>query len=294
MEHDVIIIGGSYSGMSAALQLVRARRKVLVIDAGERRNRFASHGHGFLTQDGVAPDVIVAQAGVQLAKYPTLSWIEGKANAAKQVEGGFEIATEDGRSFTGRRLLLALGVKDHLPGIPGLAERWGQSVFHCPYCHGYELDQGPIGVIGVGAISMHQASMLPDWGPTTFLTNGSHEPDKEERELLDRRGARIEPSEIVEISGKADVLLKDGQVLSFAGLFVAPRIEPSSPLAQQLGCEIEDTPIGQIIKANEMKETSVPFVFACGDVARMAGSIALAVGDGAMAAGGVHHSLMFR
>lgn len=294
MDHDVIIVGGSYAGMAAGQQLLRARRKVLVIDAGERRNRFASHSHGFLTQDGVAPDVIAAQAGVQLAAYPTLTWVEGKADTARSIEGGFEVSTEDGRSFTARRLVLAIGVSDTLPDISGLKERWGKSVFHCPYCHGFELDQEPIGVIGVGALSMHQATMLPDWGPTTFLTNGTFTPDDTESLLLEKRGATLETTEIAEISGKADVHLKDGRVLSFAGLFVAARIAPSSPLAEQLGCDFEDSPIGRHIATNEMKETSVPFVFACGDVARAAGSIALAVGDGAMAGAGVHHSLMFR
>lgn len=294
MDHDVIIVGGSYAGMEAALQLLRARRKVLVIDAGIRRNRFASHAHGFLTQDGVPPDVIAAKAGAQLAAYPTLSWIEGTAETARAVEGGFEITIADGRDFSGRRLILAIGVTDTLPDIPGLRERWGQSVFHCPYCHGFELDEGPVGVIGVGPLSMHQATMLPDWGPTTFLTNGSFTPGPDEMQTLEKRGTTLEPSEISEISGRADVHLKDGRVLSFAGLFVASRIAPSSPLAEQLGCDFEETPMGRHIATNMMKETSVPFVFACGDVARAAGSIAFAVGDGAMAGSGVHHSLMFR
>lgn len=294
MDHDVIIVGGSYAGMEAALQLLRARRKVLVIDAGVRRNRFASHAHGFLTQDGVPPDVIAAKAAAQLAAYPTLSWIEGTAKTARAVEDGFEIAVADGRSFSSRRLVLAIGVSDALPDIPGLKERWGRSVFHCPYCHGFELDEGPIGVIGVGSLSMHQATMLPDWGPTTFLTNGSFTPDAEQMATLEKRGARIEPADIAEISGKADVQLKDGHVLNFAGLFVASSVTPSSPLAEQLGCDFEETPMGRHIATNPMKETSVPFVFACGDVARAAGSIAFAVGDGALAGGGVHHSLMFR
>ena len=294
MDHDVIIIGGSYAGMEAALQLLRARRKVLVIDAGIRRNRFASHAHGFLTQDGVPPDEIAARAGAQLAAYPTLTWIEGTAETARAVEDGFEITIADGRGFSGRRLILAIGVTDTLPDIPGLKERWGRSVFHCPYCHGFELDEAPIGVIGVGPLSMHQATMLPDWGPTTFLANGSFTPGADEMAALEKRGTRLETSRITEISGKADVHIEDGRVLGFAGLFVASRIAPSSPLADQLGCDFEETPMGRHIATNAMKETSVPFVFACGDAARAAGSIALAVGDGAMAGAGVHHSLMFR
>ena len=294
MDHDVIIVGGSFAGMAAALQLLRARRRVLVIDAGQRRNRFAAHAHGFLTQDGVAPDVILKQAGVQLAQYPTLDWVEGTAKTARQIADGFEIALDDGRAFSGKRVLLALGVTDTLPNIPGLAERWGKHVFHCPYCHGYELDAGRIGVIAVGDISMHHGLMLPDWGQTTFLTNKSFVPDAGQRDSLGARGAAIEEGRIADITGAADVRMDDGRVLSFDGLFIASRTAPASDLAQQLGCEMAQGPAGPYIATNEMKETSVPFVFACGDAARPAGSIALAVGDAAMAAGGAHHSLMFR
>lgn len=265
MDHDVIIVGGSYAGMAAALQLLRARRTVLVIDAGKRRNRFASHSHGFLTQDGAAPEDIVAKAGMQLVKYPTA-----------------------------KRLILATGVTDTLPEITGLAERWGQSVFHCPYCHGFELDQGRIGVIAVGPLSMHHGLMLPDWGETTLLLNDSFTPDDEQRNQLARRGTAIEPARIKDISGRADVHLADGRVLSFDGLFVAPHTVPTGNLARQLGCAYEDSPMGQFISTNAMKETTVPFVFACGDAARAAGSVTFAVGDGHMAGSAVHQSLMFR
>ncbi len=293
MTHDVIIVGGSYAGMSAALPLLRARRQVLVIDAGQRRNRFASHSHGFLTQDGVAPDVIAAQAGLQLAQYGTLSWIEGTAANAAQTGDGFEVTMEDGRAFQGKRIILATGLTDELPDIAGLKERWGQSVFHCPYCHGYELNQGKIGVIGVGPMSLHQGLMLPDWGQTTLLTNQTFTPTAEEEQRLAARGAALETGEIAAISGVADVEMKDGRTLSFDGLFVASTVRPSSPLAAQLGCDVEEMPNGIQIVTNMMKETSVPNVFACGDVARTGGSVPLAVGDGTMAGAGVHRSLMF-
>lgn len=293
MIYDVIIIGGSYAGMSAAFPLLRARRSVLIIDGGKRRNRFASHSHGFLTQDGVAPDVIAAQAGVQLAAYPTLTWIEGNAASAKKGDEGFAVVLEDGREMAGRRLILAHGVTDTLPEIAGLAERWGQSVFHCPYCHGYELDQGKIGVIGVASMSMHQALMLPDWGQTTFLPNGSFEPDADQLSQLQARGTTLETATIAEITGRADVRLSDGRILSFDGLFVASIVAPSNPIAGQLGCAIEELPNGRQIVTDEMQQTSVPHVFACGDAARAAGSVPLAVGDGTMAGAACHRSLMF-
>ncbi|MEQ8446059.1 MAG: NAD(P)/FAD-dependent oxidoreductase [Pelagibacterium sp.] len=293
MTYDVIIIGGSYAGMSAAFPLIRARRTVLIIDGGKRRNRFASHSHGFLTQDGVAPDVIAAQAGVQLSAYPTLTWVEGNAASAVKTDEGFAVTLEDGQDYTAKRLILAHGVTDTLPEIAGIEERWGKSVFHCPYCHGYELEQGRIGVIGVGPMSMHHALMLPDWGQTTFLPNDTFEPDADQLVQLAARGAALETGKIEEIAGRADVRLADGRVLSFDGLFVASIVAPSSPIAEQLGCAIEQLANGRQIVTDEMKQTSVPYVFACGDAARAAGSVPLAVGDGTMAGGACHRTLMF-
>ncbi len=176
-EFDVIVVGGSYAGLSAATQLARARRRVLVVDAGQRRNRYARHSHGFLGQDGREAAAIVADARVQLLKYPTVRWLEGTATQAARTEQGFRVALQDGSAFQALRLVLATGVVDELPPIPGLAERWGSSAFHCPYCHGYELMQGAIGVLATGPMSMHHAMMLPDWGQVTLFLNGAFEPD---------------------------------------------------------------------------------------------------------------------
>ena len=292
MPYDAIIIGGSYAGVSAALQLARARRKILVIDGGRRRNRFASHSHGFLTRDGETPDAIAAEARRQLMLYPTVEWQDAEATEASRTPSGFRI-TAGGLHHEARRLVLATGVIDHLPEIPGLAERWGKSIFHCPYCHGYELDQGRIGVIAVSPLSLHHALMLPDWGSTTLLLNDRFEPDGEQLAQLERRDVRIEPGAVTEISGKADVTLEYGKRMGFSGLFVMPRTEPSSPIATALGCEMEEGPMGPFVKTSPTKATSVEGVFACGDAARAAGSVALAVGDGAMAGAAAHQSLMF-
>src|SRR5215212_7100600 len=143
--HDAIVVGGSYAGIAAALQLVRARRKVLVIDGGARRNRFASSSHGFLGQDGRDPGEIAATAREQLLAYPTVTWIEGAATRAHAAGTAFAVTLGDGATHEARRLILASGVTDELPDIPGVAERWGRSIFHCPYCHGYELGGGRIG-----------------------------------------------------------------------------------------------------------------------------------------------------
>jgi thioredoxin reductase len=292
MNFDLIIVGGSYAGMAAALQLVRARRSVLVIDAGSRRNRFADSSHGFLTQDGNSPAAIAATAKAQLLTYPTLQWLDASAISASKTQAGFQINTEQ-QSYQARRLILATGVTDQLPEIPGLKERWGKSIFHCPYCHGYELDQSPIGVVAASPLALHHALMLPDWGPTTLFTNQCFEPDAEQKAQLLARGVAIESGKVLQISGKADVQLSNGKVLQMAGLFTQPTTTVNSPLAEQLGCQFEQGPLGAFIQTTATKETTIPGVFACGDNARMAGSVAVAIGDGSLAGAMAHQSLLF-
>jgi thioredoxin reductase len=292
MKHDVIVVGGSYSGMAAALQLLRARRSVLIIDGGKRRNRSASHSHGFLGQDGVDPADLARVARTQLQAYSTLTWLDGQVERASGARDEFRV-TCGGETHAARRLLLAIGVSDRLPGIPGLSERWGKSIFHCPYCHGYELDRGRIGVIATGPMSIHQAQLLPEWGETTFFLNGTFEPDPAATDELARRGVTVETTRIERIDAEADVVLADGRRMSFAGLFTAPRNEPSTPIAAQLGCELVETPMGRQISTGETRETTVPGVFACGDAVRMPHSVSLAVGDGAWAGAQIHRSLVW-
>ncbi len=293
MDYDVIIIGGSYAGMAAALQLVRARRAVLVIDGDERRNRFASHSHGFLGQDGVPPGEIASNARRQLEAYPTLSWLESRAEAVTGQVDEFIVTTSDGGSYRGRRILLATGVADQLPAVKGLAERWGKAIFHCPYCHGYELGQGRVGVVGASQMSIHQAELLTDWGEVTLLVNGAIELRQEDRHSLERRGVTIEEVPIDRIEGHADVIMADGRLLRFAGLFTATRTSPSNSLAEAMGCAQEETPMGIQVRTDAESKTSVTGVFACGDVARAPHSVSLAVGSGAMAGAQVHRSLLW-
>lgn len=293
MHHDVIVIGGSYAGMAAALQLLRARRSVLVIDAGRRRNRFAHASHGFLGQDGVDPSEIARKARDQLMAYPTLTWIDGLARQAAGARDAFIVTDAEGALHEGRRLLFATGVADALPAVDGIGERWGKSVFHCPYCHGYELGQGRIGVIATGPMAMHQALLLPEWGEVTLLANGAIQPDSRQRADLSARGVAVEETPIERLEGHADIRLADKRLLSFSGLFTMPRTTPATPLAEGLGCALEETPFGLQIQADAMRETSVPGAFACGDAARVPHSISLAVGDGALAGAQVHRSLVF-
>ena len=293
MTYDVIVIGGSYAGMAAALQLLRARRSVLVIDAGQRRNRFARSSHGFLGQDGADPAAIARNARAQLALYPTLRWIDGAAVAVTGLRDDFAVELADGQRHHGRRILLATGVTDVLPPVPGLAERWGTSVFHCPYCHGYELDQGAIGVIATGPLSLHQAELLTEWGRVTLLINGAIPPDAGLSETLTARGVVLEEAPVAGIEATAAVRLVDGRLLSFAGLFTATRVVPASPLPAQLGCALEEGPMGQTLRVDASKQTTVPGVYACGDVAHLPHSVSLAVGDGAMTGLHLHRALVW-
>ncbi|MES2530767.1 MAG: NAD(P)/FAD-dependent oxidoreductase [Pseudomonadota bacterium] len=290
---DAVVIGGSYAGLSAALQLARARRRILVVDAGVRRNRFVQSSHGFLGQDGRAPDAIAADGRAQLLAYPTVQWHAGLATQAGAQGDGFVVTLDTGGVVHAKRLVLAPGVVDELPAIDGLAERWGRTVFHCPYCHGYELNEGRIGVIASGAPSMHHAVMLPDWGRVTLFTHGTFVPDDAQRAVLSARGVVVEPEVIARIADDATVVLADGRQLPMDGLFTATRTRVASPLAAQLGCAFDDGPMGAFIRTDEMKQTTVPGVFACGDAARGAGNVALAVGDGALAGVGAHRSTIF-
>lgn len=291
---DVAVVGGSYAGLSAALQLARARQRVVVIDAGQRRNRFADTSHGFLGRDGDSPQSIATQARAQLLAYPAVRWIDGEAARAEPANTGFALTLADARRFAVQRLVLATGVVDELPEIEGLAERWGRSVFHCPYCHGYELAQGRIGVLATGPMAMHHALMLPDWGTVTLFTRQLLTADVAQAAALTARGVRVEAALVARIVDTATVELVDGRRLAMDGLFVLPRTHMASPLAAQLGCAFDEGPMGDFIRTDAFKETTVPGVFTCGDAARAAGSVALAVGDGAMAGVAAHQSLVFR
>lgn len=292
---DAIVVGGSYAGMSAALQLARARRRVLVIDAGERRNRRAQHAHGLIGHDGQSPEEIAGPARAQLLAYPTVRWYDDQVTQASRLdEEEFAVATEQNRRFRARRLVLAYGVRDALPNLDGLAERWGRSVFHCPYCHGYELADQRIGILGGPVRGLaHLAQMLPDWGRVTLFSDApAFAADTPLGKRLRARGVTIEPVAVSRVEGQATVCLADGRTRVMDGLFTAPVTRPASPLATQLGCKLESAPLGECVSTDAAKQTSVDGVFACGDLARMTGNVALAVGEGALAGVAAHQSLL--
>lgn len=294
MIYDVIIIGGSYAGLSAGLQLARTRHSILVLDSGLRRNRFADSSHGFLTQDGTSPAVIAEIGKEQLLKYKTVEWLEAKAEKAEKTDDGFRVLTEQGEWKTAKRLILATGIKDILPDVEGINERWGKSVFHCPFCHGYELDQRAVGVLASSPESMHHALMLPDWGPTTFFLNGVFTPDDKQMAQLEKRNVKVESVKIEKFEGaEANVKLVDGRTVELAGMFVMPKAAMTNLIAEQLGCEMDENQFGTFIKTDAMKATNVYGLYACGDNSRLGGSVLFAVADGAMAALSAYRSLTF-
>ncbi|WP_416307727.1 NAD(P)/FAD-dependent oxidoreductase [Neptunicella sp. SCSIO 80796] len=296
MHLDVIIIGGSFAGLSAAMQLVRGQRTVTVVDAGQPRNRFAAQSHGFFGLDGVSPRRIRQQSYDQLRFYPTATIVEAGVNQVDKTDRGFVVYLDNGNTLQSRKIILATGLRDEIPDIPGLRERWGKTVVHCPYCHGYELRNQPLGVIATSELSVHQAGMIPDWGPTHYFTQGQFEPDQEHLAFLLKRGVTIEPTPVIEVLGDAPeidaVRLSDGREITLGGLFVGPKTHMASPLAEQLGCEFEDAPLGKVLKTDAFKQTSVEGVFAAGDIANPMQNATLASASGVLAGVGAHQALM--
>jgi len=291
MQYDVAIIGGSYAGLAAALPLVRARKNIIVIDSGERRNRFVEYSHGFLTQDGSKANEIAQLAKIQLLAYDTVDWHDGVLQQVERIDDIFYLYIDKKKSISAKRLIIATGVTDQLPEIAGVAERWGKTIFHCPYCHGYELNQGRIGLIATSEHINHMAMMLPDWGHTILFLNGLQLEDDILKQL-ETRGVLIEYREVQEIVGQSDIVLNDGSVIQVDGIFISTQCRILQDWIFKLGCEIEQNIMGEMIKTNTIKETSVAGIFACGDVARLGGSVPLAVGDGTIAGVAAHRSLI--
>jgi thioredoxin reductase len=298
MRYDALVVGGSFAGLSAAMQLARARRKVCVVDAGAPRNRFAAASHGFFGQDGTPPLKMVADAREKLLAYPSVDFVQGSVTAAEADDsGGFTVSVADGAQLSTRKLLLSFGVQDGLPDIPGIGQRWGKSVLHCPYCHGYEFGDRQLGLLFHAGGPPDHALLIAEWGPTTLFLNGSKGPDAEVRARLQSRGVTVEPGRIAGLEGEATdlagVRLEDGRLVPVEALFVAPHTRPASPLAEQLGCAFDDGPMGQVLRVDAMKMSTVPGVYAAGDLAMAFSNATLASADGLMAGVSMHRSLVF-
>ncbi|MFZ2103109.1 MAG: NAD(P)/FAD-dependent oxidoreductase [Oricola sp.] len=294
--YDAIVIGGSFAGLSATMYLARSRRRVLLVDAGKSRNRFTDASHGFLGQDGRAPAEIRAIGMKELSAYPNVAFHTGEALDAREDGGAFVVVLGDGRSERARRLVLATGMTDELPEVDGVKERWGRSVLHCPFCHGYEFGDRPLGVLASTPLSAHQADLIPDWGPTTYFTQGEFEPGAEELQRLAERCVTIERTPVVELLGKAPALeavrLADGRTVAVDAIFVAPKLRMTSPIAERLGCDFHDGPMGPFILVDGHKKTSVDGVYAAGDAAAAMHSALLASAAGMMAGVAAYQSLI--
>lgn len=294
MSVDAVIVGGSFAGLSAAMMLARARRSVLVVDNGLPRNRFSSHSHGVLGLDGISGVDLLRQAKAQLLDYPTVRWVTDTVTDAQPTVDGFAVSTAAGETWAARKLLVATGIRDVLPDLPGLAERWGHSVLHCPYCHGYEIGGGEIGLLGGHALSGMMAGVLADWGRVTLFAHGMTL-DDDTRANLHRRGVRIETEQVVALEGEAPqlsaALLADGRRIDLRALFVSARQEMGSALVEQLGCELEESPVGVLVRVDAQKQTTVPGVYAAGDATAM-GNITLASAEGVRAGVSMHHALI--
>jgi len=295
MKYDAVVVGGSFAGLSAAMQLARTRRNILLIDAARPRNRFAAASHGFLGQDGVAPSEIRRRALEQLARYPNFTLMEGEADSAERCLGGFRVGMTDSRLVEAQVLVLALGVTDMLPAIPGLSERWGRTVLHCPYCHGYEIGGGPIGILASSPLAAHQGIILPDWGQTTMFVEPGVSFDEEQQATLAARRVTIESERVVELIGEGQgleaVRLADGRIVELQALFAQSKVSIASPLASQLGLELEEGPQGFHIKV-QMGCTSEPGVFAAGDAASPTHNATLASAAGVIAGVSAHRALV--
>ncbi|WP_315385343.1 NAD(P)/FAD-dependent oxidoreductase [uncultured Stenotrophomonas sp.] len=294
MSFDAVIVGGSFAGLSAAMMLARARRSVLVVDSGLPRNRFSNHSHGVLGLDGISGSDLLRQAKGQLLDYSTVRWATDTVIDVQPTVDGFAVTSASGETWAARKLLLATGIRDVLPELPGLAERWGHSVLHCPYCHGYEIGGGQIGLLGGHAMSSMMAGVLADWGQVTLFAHGMTL-DDEALATLQRRGVRVETEQVVALEGEAPqlsaALLADGRRIDLRALFVSARQQMASPLVEQLGCQLDESPVGVLIRVDAQKQTTGPGVYAAGDATVM-GNITLASAEGVRAGVSLHHALI--
>ena len=293
-KFDVIIIGGSYSGLSAAMTLGRSLRKVLVIDAGKPCNRQTPHSHNFLTQDGKAPAEIAAIAKSQVEQYDTVTFLSGLAVVGKKTDSGFEIKTEDGELFESKKLIFASGIKDILPEIPGFAECWGISVIHCPYCHGYEVRNEKTGILANGEFAYEFGKMITNWTKDLILfTNGKSTLTNEQSSVLLSKNIKIIETTIKEIQHQKGHLqslkLTDGSSVSLKALYAKPDFEQNSSIITNFGCELKTN---GYLEVDQLQKTTVSGVFACGDSTNMFRSVAFAASSGTMAGAACNKELI--
>ncbi|VFA92210.1 Thioredoxin reductase [Nocardia farcinica] len=297
-EYDVVVIGGAAAGLSGALTLARARRSVLVIDAGEPRNSPAEGVHALFGMDGIAPAELLARGRAEVARYGG-ELADGEVVSARRSGDGFEVRTAAGRTVRARRLLVTTGLVDELPPIPGLRARWGRDLVHCPYCHGWEVRDEPIGVIASGPNSIHQALLFRQWSPDiVYFTHTAEPPSAEKAEELAARDIRVVPGEITGVVVTDDritgVRLSDGSVVERTTLTVAPRMIARAGFLAELGLHPVEhqSGMGMHIPSDPVGATDVPGVWVAGNVTELSAQVGGAAAAGTIAAAHINADLV--
>lgn len=290
---DVIIIGGSYSGLSAGMALGRSMREVLIIDHGKPCNRQTPHSHNFITHDGKTPKEIRELARKDVEKYKTIQFYDGEVISLEKNENTARIKMSSGEEFFAKKLILASGIKDVMPDIPGFAECWGISVIHCPYCHGYEVRNEVTGILADGDLAFEFSKLVFNMTKElTLFTNGKTKLTNEQVEKLKQNKIGLNEEEIERMEHKngqiQKLIFKNGKTVSLKALYAKIPFEQNVNASDDLGCELTEQ---GFIKVDFMQKTSVPGVFACGDNVTMMRSVANAVAQGNFAGAVVNKEL---
>ncbi|SIR32442.1 NAD(P)/FAD-dependent oxidoreductase [Micromonospora avicenniae] len=293
---DAAVIGGGSAGLSAALMLGRARRRVVVIDGGSPRNRFAAHMHGVLGHDGKPPAELLADGRREVGSYGG-KIMNTTARLTRREGDGFAVETTDGEVVRARKLLVATGARDELPELDGLAERWGRGVAVCPYCDGYEVRDQRIGILATGPGSEFQAQLLRQWSSSIiYLADAVGAPEGETRSAFDARGIRVEEGPVRRVVSRdhrvVGVEMADGRIVALDAIFTIPRLVPLDEPLRQLGAERTEHPWGSFATVDGNGQTSVDGVWAAGNVVNAMANVAISIGAGALAAGAINHALV--
>jgi thioredoxin reductase len=298
MIWDCIVVGGGASGLSAGLVLGRARRHALVVDAGNQSNLPAHGIGGLLGHDGRSPAELYEIGRRELAAYPSVEVRTGEVVSGERCEDEFVIELGDGRRERTRRVLLAMGMEYRPPSLPGLAELWGKSLFHCPFCHGWEMRDQSLAVFANGERAVHASLLLRGWSDdVVLLTDGAADLDDDDRARLATAGIAVDERPVAELAASngelAAVVFSDGTRLKRSGLLVATTLHQRSRLAEQLGVAYgEPTPVAEApVEVDGLCRTSTPGVFAAGDLVAQMPQVAAAVAAGSLAATAVVQSL---
>ncbi|MER7971756.1 NAD(P)/FAD-dependent oxidoreductase [Streptomyces sp. NPDC096080] len=298
-QYEVIVVGGGAAGLSAGLVLGRARRRTLVVDAGEPRNAPAAHLQGYLTRDGMAPAEFLAAGREEIARYG-VELVADRAVGAARDGRDFTVTLAGGRTVRGRALVVATGLRDELPEVPGLAERFGRDVLHCPYCHGWEVRDRPFGVLATDPLGVHQALMVSQWSKDVlFFLHRVAEADLTDLDLrrLAAAGVGVVPGEVAALEVADDrltgVRLADGTVHPRSVLFTAPRPVPRDDLLVALGAQMRETPFGAYPVIDERGLTSVPGLWAAGNASGFAEQVVNAASRGYRAGAAINGDLLF-